>query len=197
MKAIEKALLTRRNDTKEEIISDYCPNDIPFRILNSPIYCKCDFDEELCTKCWNREIDEDAEEEKVESNESELTFDKLKESPINEMYFSDMTENNFIKSLKNDEYIINCEDGTLTYDDIPKTIKWLQDVYNYCIELKNDDSYVDWITAREHMSKGNKAKLKDCTYWVEGEELYFDLYSEPKTTSLSLPMIDSNEWILL
>ena len=46
MKAIEKALLTRRNDTKEEIISDYCPNDIPFRILNSPIYCKCDFDEE-------------------------------------------------------------------------------------------------------------------------------------------------------
>lgn len=86
---------------------------------------------------------------------------------------------------------------SITFNNLPQLIQWLQDVYNYCIELKNDDLYVDWVTAREHMSKGNKAKLKDCTYWVEGEELYFDLYSEPNITCLSLPMIDSKEWILL
>ena len=51
--------------------------------------------------------------------------------------------------------------------------------------------------AKEYMKNGNKAKFKDCTYYIEDEEFCFDLYSDTRTTNLSLSMIDSNEWILL
>lgn len=198
-KAWEDNLQEPKDDqwkSKEDLIDNCCPyGEYNLKIKGfKDDGDLCEEYNENCTKCWNSEIEEDVEEE---DNKSELTFDKIKESPINEMYFSDMTENNFIKSLKNDEYIINCEDGTLTYDDIPKTIKWLQDVYDYCTELKNKVEYVNFNIAKEHMKNGNKAKFKDCTYWIENEELCFDLYSESRTTNLSLSMIDSKEWILL
>jgi hypothetical protein len=108
MIAIDKAwkenlqeLKNNQWESKEDLIENCCPyGEYNLKIKGfKDDGDLCEEYNENCIKCWNSEIEEDAEEEKVEGNESELTFDKLKESPINEMYFSDMTENNFIKSF--------------------------------------------------------------------------------------------------
>lgn len=188
-------------ESKEEIIENYCPNSCEIGLdLKEPKCCPEEYNKGLCMKCWNRLIKEEDVNSTQETNTEEnisnkLTFDKLKESPINEMYFSDMTENNFIKSLKNAEYIINCEDGTLTYDDIPKTIKWLQDVYSLANKLKNKVEYINFITAKEYMLKGNKSKFEDEVYYIKNDELYCeDLKS---ACALKLRAIESDKWILL
>jgi hypothetical protein len=187
VKAIDKALLKGRNDTKEDIISDYCPNDIPFNILKPPTYCICNYDDELCTKCWNREIEED---------KSELTFEQLEKSPIKRIELANSSELNLLESLNNDDFIIS-DNGYITYENLSQFIKWLQDVYDYTTELKRQSVYVDFYSAKEYMKNGNKAKFKELTYWIENNALYCDLYSEPKATDLSLEMIESNKWILL
>ena len=155
----------------------------------------CEEYSENCTKCWNSEI-EDYDKEIFTSIDNKLTFNKLEFSPISDINLDDANEDGLKESLKRNDYVI-CAHNSFDYNKIPIFIKWLQDVYDYCTELKNKVEYVDFNTAKLHMYNGNKAKLKDCIYYIEDEELYFELYSEPRTTNLSLSMIESNEWILL
>lgn len=99
-----------------------------------------------------------------------ITFDQLKQSPI--------------------EYIL--------LDDIPKLITWLQNVYYYCTDLKeNMIEYVDWKTARNHMEQGAKCKFQEVEYFIKEGDLYWNFKSKPEITSISLPMLDMKKWILL
>lgn len=204
MKAIDIAwednLKEEKDDqykNKQELIEDRCPNGFDIN-LKEPKYCKEDYDEELCTKCWNRQI-KDNEKEISTLIDNKLTFKDLRICPTNtDIVINERCEDTFSKAVKDNDIIVYIENDTdIYYDDIPDIIKWLQEVYDYSTELKSKIQYVDFNTAKEHMDKGNKTKLKDCTYYIKDGELYFNLYSEPKITSLSLPMLDSNKWILL
>lgn len=200
MKAIEKAWQENLQEpkgnqwkSKEEIIENLCPYD--YRLKASP-NCNDGEDNEICTKCWNCEIEEDNEKDISTSIDNKLTFNKLEFSPISDINLDDANEDGLIESIKRNDYII-CAHNSFDYNKIPVFIKWLQDVYDYCTELKNKVEYVDFNTAKLHMYNGNKAKFKDCTYWIENDELYFNLYSKPKVASLSLIMTENKEWILL
>ncbi|NRU52629.1 hypothetical protein [Clostridium beijerinckii] len=204
MKAIDKAWSENLQEpkcnqweSKEDLIENCCPyGEYSLKIKGfEDDEQLCEHFNENCTKCWDSGIQEDEKEENTYNNKSELTFEKLKESPINEMYFSDITENNFIKNLKTNEYIINCEDGVLTYDDIHKTIKWLQEVYDYCTELKNKTEYVDFMTAKEHMRKGGDAKFEEYTYYIVRDKIY--CHEDSEECAFSLKTIESDKWILL
>ena len=205
MKAIDKAwkenLKLQKDEqweTKEDLIENCCPhNEFYLRLKgfkNDDELCSC-YDEN-CTKCWNSEIEEDNEKEISTSIDKKLTFNKLEFSPISDINLDDANEDGLIESLKRNDYIV-CAHNSFDYNKIPSLIEWLQNIYDYCTELKNKIEYVDFNNAKLHMYNGNKAKFKDCTYWIENGELYFNLYSKPKVASLSLIMIESKEWILL
>lgn len=59
--------------TKEELIKDCCPEYNSFKgiDLKIPKYCSDEYDKEICTKCWNREIEED---QIIENASNKLTF---------------------------------------------------------------------------------------------------------------------------
>lgn len=131
--------------------------------------------------------------------ESKLTFEQLRICPINkEIVINEYYEDTFIDALKKNDTIIYIRDGVeIFYDDIPQTIQWMQNVYDLSTKLKNKVEYVDWHTAKNHMEQGKKVKFKDVEYFIKNGELYWEFKSEPKITYLSLPMLDSKEWILL
>lgn len=205
MKAIDKAWKENLQESKDdqwESKEDLIENCCPYGEYNLKIKGfkddgdLCEEYNENCTKCWNSEIEEKNEKEISTSIDNKLTFNKLEFSPISDINLDDANEDGLIESIKRNDYII-CAHNSFDYNKIPVFIKWLQDVYDYCTELKNKVEYVDFNTAKLHMYNGNKAKFKDCTYWIENDELYFNLYSKPKVASLSLIMTENKEWILL
>lgn len=127
-----------------------------------------------------------------------LTFSQLFQSPIDGIRLDDEDEKETIISLKdNSEIIWTGSESEITYDKIPELVAWLQSVYNYCTELKeqNKVEYVDFINAKEYMLQGNKAKFEDETYYIKDDELYCeDLKS---ACALKLRAIESNKWILI
>jgi len=192
MKAIEKAwkmnLQLDKDDqweNKEAIISERCPCYGDFNGINlkEPKYCPKDDEEELCTKCWNREVEED-----------KLTFNKLEISPVSNINLDGENEEDIKESLKRNDYIV-CADNSFDYNKIPLLIKWLQDVYDYCTEIKNKVEYVDFETAKKHMNNGNKAMFEDETYYIKNGELYCN--ETKSTVALKLRAIESDKWILL
>jgi hypothetical protein len=188
MKAIEKVWeenLKKEKEnqykSKQEIIEDRCPYGFELD-LKEPTYCLEDYNKEVCTRCWNREMEEDSKEtlEKYKS-----TFEELRTSPINtDIVINENNENNFSKAVKDNDIIVYIENDTdIYYDDIPKIIKWLQDVYDYSTELKNRVEYVDFKTAKTHMKNDNGCEL--------------DGYFYDKDSEFTIKDIESNKWILL
>jgi|688.fasta_scaffold597607_3 hypothetical protein len=57
MKAIDKARIDRPYYTDEEIISKACPTD-NYNVKSHPL-CNCNWQEDICTKCWEQEIMEE------------------------------------------------------------------------------------------------------------------------------------------
>jgi hypothetical protein len=194
MKAIDKAITITPDETREEIIKNCCPYYDYYKTnLEAPMYCKGDYDEGLCIKCWEREVEDYIQE----YNDKQLTFEQLEKSPIEgiELNYSDNDE--FEKSALRDGEVIYIEHRRLQNKDIPKLITWLKDVNYYCEQIKNQIKYVDWKTARNHMEQGNKAKFKEVEYFIDDDNLYWELKSEPELTYITLLMLDSKEWILL
>ena len=193
MKAIDKAWEDNLKESKEhqwkskeEIIENLCPYD--YRLKASP-NCNDGEDNEICVKCWNREIEE------------ELTFDKLYNCPIEEISLNWRSEENFKEGLRQNKEDLICIDneeiyGVFTYEKLPVIIKYLQDVYDYATELKkNIIEYVDFNTAKEWMKQGGKAKLKNETHIIKDNDLYW--IEGGYAVSLTLEEIDSKEWELV
>lgn len=200
MKAIDKAWQENLQEpkdhqwkSKEEIIENLCPYD--YRLKSSP-NCNDGEDNEICVKCWNREIEEDDTET---HNKSESTFEALKICPTNiNICINECSEDTFIKAVKDNDIIVYIEENTdIYYDDIPKIINWLQDVYNCSTELKNKIEYVDWNTAKEYMeiSSRKTTKYKDYEYYIKNNELH--RADDDGICTLTLEAINSKEWILL
>lgn len=142
MKAIDKAWnenlkLSKeyQYESKEAIMGDRCPIDTSrntFSIkLKTPKYCTDGEDYEYCKRCWNREVEDN------NKNNDNSTFEQLEHSPV-EFCIKTSTEEYLIEDLRDNEPILYMrQDEELKYEQIPIIIKWLQDVYNYCTELKN------------------------------------------------------------
>ena len=179
--------------SKEDIIENLCPYDYG---LNTIPNCNDGEDNEICIKCWNRKIEEKNEEEISISIDDKLNFNKLEFSPISDINLDDANEDGLIESIKRNDYVI-CAHNSFDYNKIPSLIEWLQNIYDYCTELKNKVEYVDFNTAKEWMEKDikNKAKYGDFTYYIKDNELLCDdLYD---ACTLLLEAINSKEWILL
>lgn len=123
-------------------------------------------------------------------------YDNLYFSPISYIRLNGVNEDYFIKALKENKPIIfTSEQRQFTYDKIPEVIKWLQDVYDFCTELKNKVKYADFETARIHMRNGNKAKYKNFICYIENDFLY----TEEDNMRCAFPVfsISNKEWTLL
>jgi hypothetical protein len=193
MKAIDKAweenLKLPKEDqypSKEAIIGDICPyGKYSLNVeLEQPKYCTDGDNKEICIKCWNRKI----EEENIiqEKNDKlELIFGQLEVSPIDSIGFDDNSEDNLKKSLKRNHGIIfTGSNSDITYDKIPELVAWLQSVYNYCTELKNNMiEYVNFETAKKWMYNNGVAECEGVLY--------------DSSSIFTLEVIDSTKWILI
>lgn len=172
-----------RFKSKEEIIHCECVCNSCFNItLDTPKYCTNGDDDEICTKCWTREIEEDVQE-KNNINESELSFDKLKDCLVDELSLNELNEKEFKDLLTNNSSLIYIRSGdNFTYDNLPIISKYLMDVYNYTTELKNKIEYVDFNTAKKYMKQGKNA------YYNGAKYNYEDVFT--------MDAIESDRWIL-
>lgn len=191
MKAIEKAWeinlklpIEEQYESKEAIIDDSCPYSIDFKLklkgINESEYL-CDVFCEKCEKCWNSKIEED---ESKDDNES--TFNELYISPIKGIELNSNAEIYFKDLIKQGKTIIHIADRvsreSVTYNNIPSLIEWLQNVYNFSTELKNKVKYVGFETAKNHMKDGNNAYYNSAKYNIE------DVFT--------IDAIESDKWIL-
>ena len=206
MIAIEKAWeenLREPKDNQWESKEDLIENCCPYGEYNLKIKGfkddgdLCEEYSENCTKCWNSEIEDD-DKEITTTIDNKLTFNKLEFSPISDINLDDANEDGLKESLKRNDYVI-CAHNSFDYNKIPVFIKWLQDVYDYCTELKNKVEYVNFNIAKEHMKNGGKAKYdndkEDYTYYIKGDSIYCE--EDGETCAFSLKAIESDKWILL
>lgn len=199
-KAWEENLKLDQEDqykSKEEIIETECVCNCSFDMpLGQPKYCTDGDDNEICTKCWSRPIEEDKSENNI--IESESTFEKLKDCSVEDISLNELNEKEFKDLLTNNSSLIYVSSSDyFTYENLPIIATYLLEVYDYAKELKDRVEYVDWKTARNHMEQEGKCKLADIEYFIKDNTLYWEFKSEPAITTLSLAMLDSNKWILL
>ena len=230
MKAIDKAwelnLAEETRDqykTKEDLIEDLCPSEFGLEVeheRNCNCISGCNY-----IKCWNDVIieEENQAEEKVTTSylpqytiTNEDRFNTLRQSPICGICLNNMDVEQLKHYLKD-----HCKDGivhikqgeieederiTLQYDDIPKLIKWLQDVYDLTTNLKaeidKEEKYTNFYLAREHMHKGGKCEYEGKVYYIFNGVMYLEFSSkedkiENRVAYLSLEDIDSEEWLIL
>ena len=150
---------------------------------------------------------------------NEDRFNTLRQSPFTGICLNNMDIEQLKKYLKT-----NHEDGivhiqpfdngdeetskiiTLQHDDIPKLIKWLQDVYDFTTKLKaeidKEEKYTNFYLAREHMHNGGKCEYEGKIYYIVNGVMYLEFSSkedkiENRVAYLSLEDIDSEEWLML
>lgn len=171
-------------ESKEDIIDELCPHSDEYKLRlkghmdkDNNVRCE-DFkdDGKRCTRCWNTEIEENNEKEISISIDNKLEF-----SPISDINLDDANEDGLKESLKRNDYIV-CAHNSFDYNKIPIFIKWLQEVYNYCTELKNKVEYVDFIKAKKHMKDGRNAYYNGAKYNIK------DVFT--------IDAIESDKWIL-
>jgi hypothetical protein len=184
MLAIEKAwdenlkeIKENQWESKEELIENCCPyGEYNLKIKGfEDDGMLCEEYNANCTKCWNSKIEED----------EQSTFGQLEVSPIDSIGFDDNSEENLKKSLKRNHGIIfTGSNSDITYDKIPELVAWLQSVYNYCTELKNNMiEYVNFETAKKWMYDNGVAECEGVLY--------------DNSSIFTLEVIDSNKWILI
>ena len=198
-------------ETKEELISGTCPSDFDILAENDN-YCNYEGIDGDCVKCWNQEvIKTDANNEEIEDTIDEetvisddLTFKQLEKSPIEDIELDAGNLRAFIKeSIKKDESLLYIDRTTeVKYNDIPKLIEWLQKVYDFSTKIKQDIvdevKYVDFATAREYMTNGNKCEYEGEIFYITNKVMKRkEQYDDDRVAYLTLEDIDSREWILL
>lgn len=138
----------------------------------------------------------DKQKDEIIEDKSKLTFEQLEKSPIEGIELSNSSEKYLIEALKYNDFLISDNNGEITYNKIPELVAWLQNVYNYCSELKNNIvKYVDFNTAKKHMNNDNMAMFENETYYIRNGELYCKEIKD--TVALKLRAIESDKWILL
>lgn len=147
---------------------------------------------------------------------NEDRFNTLSQSPINGICLNNMDVEQLKRYLKikNEDGIIyfkqfnvnKDEQVSLQYDDIPKLIKWLQDVYDLITKLKaeidKEEKYTNFYLAREHMHNGGKCEYEGKIYYIVNGVMYLEFSGkedkiENRVAYLSLEDIDSEEWLIL
>jgi len=149
------------------------------------------------------EVEEYIETEvKIKSNEeinTKPTFEQLSQSPIDGIELNSSVEDYFKNLLMHNGTIVYIKDvlkrESITYNNLPIFIKWLQNVYSLSTELKSKIEYIDFNTAKEHMNKGNKTEFENETYYIKNNELWCEDIND--ACALKLRAIESDKWILL
>ena len=147
---------------------------------------------------------------------NEDRFNTLRQSPINGICLNniDVEQLKRYLKIKNEDGIIyfkqfnvnKDEQVSLQYDDIPKLIKWLQDIYDLTTKLKSEiekeEKYTNFYLAREHMHEGGKCEYEGKVYYIVNSVMYLEFSGkedkiENRVAYLSLEDIDSLEWLML
>ena len=147
---------------------------------------------------------------------NEDVFNTLRQSPISGICLNNTDVEQLKKYLKTNhedgiiyfkQFNVNKdEEVSLQYDDIPKLIKWLEDVYdlttNLKVEIEKEEKYTNFYLAREHMHKGGKCEYEGKIYYINNGvmRLEFDFLEDKvvdRVAYLSLEDIDSLEWLIL
>ena len=139
----------------------------------------------------------DKQKDEIIYDTNKISFKQLEKSPIDGVELDWNTEEKFKKCLnENKETLICIDDMNLfTYNNLPIIATYLLEVYDYCTMLKNKVEYVDFLKAKEHMLKGNKAEFENETYYIKDDELYCE--DIKSACALKLRAIESDKWILL
>ena len=199
-------------ETKEELLNDTCPKDFDILAENDN-YCNYEGIEGDCTKCWNQEVIE-KEVEKIEDTidttideetviSDDLTFEQLEKSPIGDIGLDPEDLCDLKDSIKRDINLLYIDEyAEIKYNDIPKLINWLQKVYDFSTKLKQDIidevKYVNFATAREHMTNGNKCEYEGEIFYITNKVMKRkEQYDDDRVAYLTLEDFDSKEWILL
>ena len=212
--------------SKEEIVEDLCPSNFGMKDSGG-----C-FDDNGCVKCWDRETIGETEDMIIKPDFLQSTsvptlytpylptnedrFNILRQSPINGICLNniDVEQLKRYLKIKNEDGIIyfkqfnvnKDEEVSLQYDDIPKLIKWLQDVYDFTTKLKaeidKEEKYTNFYLAREHMHNGGKCEYEGKIYYIVNGVMYLEFSGkedkiENRVAYLSLEDIDSLEWLML
>ena len=217
--------------SKEEIVEDLCPSNFRMKdsneCFNDNGCVKCwnrefEIDEDEIDKTEDMAIKPDLLQSisvpilhtpYIPTNEDK--FNTLRQSPICGICLNNTDVEQLKKYLKikNEDGIIyfkqfnvnKDEEVSLQYDDIPKLITWLQEVYEFTTNLKveiDKEKYTNFYLAREHMHKGGKCEYEGKIYYINNGVMYleFDNLEDrvmDRVAYLSLEDIDSEEWLIL
>nr|DAH73384.1 MAG TPA: hypothetical protein [Caudoviricetes sp.] len=161
---------------------------------------------------WTEEMLEPINEDEVETVEESkkqeeqeeriVSFEDIEDQKDGFGLLDDDNEEEFIQTIKNNvRGLLTFYDCDITYKDIPSVISWLQDIYTYGQQqLKKQVEYVDFQTALAWMKENedNEAKFgNDIFCYTYGNLWVKDVEENYHITTLTLPMVESKEWIII
>ena len=187
-------------ETKKELSDDMCPSEFSILVKSG---CDSENINGDCTRCWNQEvIKTDADDEETVTSD-DLTFEQLEKSPIGDIGLDPEDLCDLKDSIKRNINLLYIDEyAEIKHNDIPKLIDWLQKVYDFSTKLKQDIveevKYVDFATAREYMTNGNKCEYEGEIFYITNKTMKRkEQYDDDRVAYLTLEDFDSKEWILL
>lgn len=148
----------------------------------------------------NEDTKEIEPKKQEEQKERIISFEDIEDQKDCLGFLEDDSEEELIQTIKNNiSGLLTLYDCDIKYKDIPSVISWLQDIYTYGQQQLKKVEYVDFQTALAWMKENedNEAKFGNNIFSYTYGNLWIRDEERNHITTLTLPMVESKEWIII